>query len=237
MRRRQPTWSSCVWTASPTSTWRRSLAGRRLPAIVTCRPAWEGGRFDGSEDERHAVLDQALDCGAEYVDVEWRAGFDRDHHARARRASVVSSHDFTGVPADLDARVRAMRQTGAAVIKIAVTATRLADTLPLLEIAREGDAVVIGMGDGGSPDAPAGDALRLALDLCRRRRGARTDPRAPDAGAIPVPRRGPAHEAVRRGQPERDALAVAGDAQRRVCRGRYRRGVRAAPGRRTSTTS
>ena len=44
-----------------------------------------------------------------------------------------------------------MRATGAAVIKVAVTATRLSDTLPLLEIAKDGDAVVIGMGDAGVP--------------------------------------------------------------------------------------
>jgi 3-dehydroquinate dehydratase/shikimate dehydrogenase len=44
-----------------------------------------------------------------------------------------------------------MRQTGASLIKIAVTATRLSDALPLLDIARTGDAVVIAMGDAGIP--------------------------------------------------------------------------------------
>ncbi len=52
-----------------------ALAGRRLPAIVTCRPTWEGGRFDGSEEERRRILGEALARGAEYVDIEWRAGF------------------------------------------------------------------------------------------------------------------------------------------------------------------
>src|SRR5688572_15320318 len=127
-----------------------ALAGRRHPTIVTCRPTWEGGRFDGSEEDRQAILLQALNGGAEYVDVEWRAGF-TDLIARAPGRVVVSSHDFAGVPADLEGRARAMRQTGAAVIKIAVTAARLADTLPLLEIAREGNAVVIGMGAAGVP--------------------------------------------------------------------------------------
>ena len=31
-----------------------ALRGRRVPAVVTCRAAWEGGRFDGSEEERRA---------------------------------------------------------------------------------------------------------------------------------------------------------------------------------------
>ena len=51
----------------------RALHGRRVPAVVTCRAMWEGGRFDGTEDERRAILAGALDLGAEFVDVEWRA--------------------------------------------------------------------------------------------------------------------------------------------------------------------
>jgi 3-dehydroquinate dehydratase/shikimate dehydrogenase len=128
----------------------QALHGRRVPVIVTCRPRWEGGRFDGSEDERRRLLIAAFDGGAEYVDVEWRAEFADLIRAYPQRV-VVSSHDFSGVPDDLCSRARAMRATGGAVIKVAVTAARLADTLPLLDIAKGGDAVVIGMGDAGMP--------------------------------------------------------------------------------------
>lgn len=127
-----------------------ALHGRRRPAIVTVRPVWEGGRFDGSEDDRRMLLGRALDLGAEFIDVEWQAGF-TDLIARAPDRVIVSSHDFNGIPTDLEARVLAMRRTGAAVVKIAITPTRLTDTLPLMAIARDGDAVVIGMGDAGMP--------------------------------------------------------------------------------------
>ena len=127
-----------------------ALAGRRKPVIVTCRPTWEGGRFDGGEGAREVILRKALDLGAEYVDVEFKAGFDRLIAAHDERV-IVSSHDFTGVPDDLSSRVDAMRETGAAVIKVAFTSARLTDTLPLIDIAQEGDAVVIGMGDAGLP--------------------------------------------------------------------------------------
>ena len=50
-----------------------ALAGRRVPVVVTCRPTWEGGRFDGSEEKRAEILARAIDAGAEYVDIEWRA--------------------------------------------------------------------------------------------------------------------------------------------------------------------
>jgi len=133
------------------------LQGRRVPVVVTCRPTWEGGQFEGSEDSRSRILDRALEGGAEFVDVEWRAlsqstsaGFAEVIRRDPVRV-VVSSHDFDGVPADLDDRVRAMRSLGAGAIKVAVMASRLTDTLPLKRIAAEGDAIVIGMGEAGVP--------------------------------------------------------------------------------------
>src|SRR5262245_41975612 len=96
-----------------------ALQGRRVPAVVTCRPTWEGGRFDGSEEARAAILSRAIELGAEFVDVEWRAiaesnGVDFASLVRRDPARiVVSSHDFDRVPADLADRVRAMRSVGA----------------------------------------------------------------------------------------------------------------------------
>lgn len=129
-----------------------ALDGRTLPVIVTCRANWEGGGFRGSEDERQRILRRALDLGADYVDVEWRAGFD-DLLAEHGRRVVLSSHDFTGMPADLGDRARAMRSTGAAVVKIAVKASRLSDCITLLELSRtfgpDERAVLIAMGEAG----------------------------------------------------------------------------------------
>ncbi len=126
-----------------------ALAGRRQVAIVTCRAKWEGGQFEGSEEERHRLLGEALDFGAEYVDVEWRARFD-DLIARDRgRRIVLSSHDFAGMPGDLADRAHAMRATGVDVVKIAAKATRLSDCAALLGLADGGRSVLIAMGDAG----------------------------------------------------------------------------------------
>jgi len=124
------------------------LAGRSRPVVVTCRPRWEGGQFEGSEEERRTLLGRALELGAEFVDVEWRAQFD-DLVRRDPARVVLSSHDFTGVPTDLATQARAMRGTGAGTIKIAVMPARLSDTLPLIDIAASDPAVVVGMGDAG----------------------------------------------------------------------------------------
>jgi len=130
-----------------------ALADRRRPAIVTCRPAWEGGYFKGSEEERKKILLEALSLGAEFVDVEWRARFDDLIAQTGGRRIVLSAHDYHGVPIDLTARVHAMRSTGAEVIKIAATLTCLSDCMPLLDLgaqsSRQSGFVVIGMGQYG----------------------------------------------------------------------------------------
>jgi 3-dehydroquinate dehydratase/shikimate dehydrogenase len=130
-----------------------ALAGRRRPVIVTCRPAWEGGGFNGSEEARKRLLAEAFAHGAEYVDIEWRAHFDDLIAQVSGRRVVLSSHDFHGVPVDLKARIHAMRSTGAEVIKIAATMTSLSDCIQLLDIGaasgRPSGLVLIGMGDYG----------------------------------------------------------------------------------------
>ncbi len=128
-----------------------ALAGRRTPVIVTCRPAWEGGRFTGSEEERLRLLGEAIRLGAEYVDVEWRADRRSLPPVREGTRLVLSHHDFDGMPADLDDRLTAMQHERPPVLKITVTARRLRDLVTLLAAARrlDGPHVAIAMGAAG----------------------------------------------------------------------------------------
>jgi 3-dehydroquinate dehydratase/shikimate dehydrogenase len=132
-----------------------ALADRRIPVIVTCRPRWEGGSFAGSEEERKRILSDALNLGANYVDIEWRAGFDDLLARSGGRGVVISMHDFERVPQDLAAQVRAMRATGAEVVKVAVTPSRLTDLVTLLDLGGTGRVdggglVLIAMGSVGA---------------------------------------------------------------------------------------
>jgi 3-dehydroquinate dehydratase / shikimate dehydrogenase len=131
-----------------------ALQGRRTPVIATCRPVWEGGRFEGSEEERRRLLHDARRLGAEYIDVEWRAGFDDLVRAGSGRGVILSLHDFEAGPDDLERRYRAMRATGAEVVKLAIRVRALRELLPLLAIGRAAAAagepvVLVGMGDAG----------------------------------------------------------------------------------------
>jgi len=134
-----------------------ALEGRRRPVIVTCRAEWEGGYFKGSEEERRRILEEALAGGAEYVDIEARAGFAGDViRERRGRGLVLSSHIFGSMPDDLESRWAALRSSGAEIAKLAVEARSLSDTLRLMTLAAsaksgEGtqDHVLIAMGDMG----------------------------------------------------------------------------------------
>jgi 3-dehydroquinate dehydratase/shikimate dehydrogenase len=129
-----------------------AVHGRTKPVIVACHPSWEGGRFHGPEEVRKHHLTSALDAGAEWIDVEWRAGFADDLMTSGSERVILSNHIFDGVPADLEARYRAMRATGAAVVKIAVQPRRLSDLAPLFALGdaiRAERSVLLGMGPRG----------------------------------------------------------------------------------------
>ena len=133
-----------------------ALEGRRCPVIVTCRAAWEGGHFGGSEDERRRILEQAFTLGAEFVDVEARAAFADDFvGSRAGRRIVLSSHIFGACPADLEGRWHALCASAAEVVKLAVETRSLGETQRVMQLSgvamaddRRGH-VLIAMGDAG----------------------------------------------------------------------------------------
>ena len=134
-----------------------ALEGRRRPVVITCRPTWEGGFFTGSEESRQRILEEAIAAGAEFVDLEARAGFAADLlRSRRGRGVILSSHIFGAVPADLENRWMALQTSGAEVVKIAVEAHSLADTLRVMALAdlnKTADGapghVIIAMGEAG----------------------------------------------------------------------------------------
>jgi 3-dehydroquinate dehydratase/shikimate dehydrogenase len=130
-----------------------ALAGRRKPVIFTCRPKSDGGWFEGSEEERRAILSEALSLGAEYVDLEWMGSCADLVQKTGGRRIVFSHHDFNGVPADLPELAQAMLSSSAEVVKIAITPQRLTDCLILRAIGQQTRVPIalVAMGDAGIP--------------------------------------------------------------------------------------
>ncbi len=150
----------------------RLVAESPLPCIVTCRPTWEGGQYDGDDAARIALLERlgtAFGQGEHpprFIDIEL-ATFERsanlrqkvklavDHPEQVRdlkTSLILSAHDFAGRPADLSRRILKMRaEPAAAVHKIAYRARSLRDNLELFDLlaARDRPTIALGMGEFG----------------------------------------------------------------------------------------
>jgi 3-dehydroquinate dehydratase/shikimate dehydrogenase len=135
----------------------RLLADRPCPVVVTCRAVREGGQWHGTEDARLDVLRQAIDLGAEYVDVEADA-FDKIRQVQDRGQSrlIASRHDFAAMPADLPGLWRRLAETGADVVKLVGMARDASDVVPVVQVLAEADRPTIAIAMG-----PAGLASRV----------------------------------------------------------------------------
>ncbi len=141
-----------------------------LPCLITCRPDWEGGKYEGDDNDRAAVFEAACAGvnGPAYIDVELLA-FQRDpvfrqrilnlvdhpaqtHNTPPTTGLILSSHDFESRPIDLFQRIEAMAAAPACrVIKLAWRARSLRDNIEAFEIIteRHKPTIALCMGENG----------------------------------------------------------------------------------------
>ena len=136
---------------------RQLLRSTRRPALVTCRPQWEGGAFAGSEDERMAILSEAADLGAQYIDLEAKIGPRRVREFKKRHRGVrviVSQHHFGPDTPDPRRAFNALRKLNAFAVKLAFEST---DARDIAVVARflgyawrsKVRAIAVAMGEAG----------------------------------------------------------------------------------------
>ncbi len=113
----------------------------KVPLLFTCRPEWEGGEFSGSEEERLALLGEAVSNGAAYVDIELRTGEGLRQQlisdARANKVkTIVSWHDFktTASSQALRSIFQEQYRSGADIGKIVTMADNFQDVLRVLDL-------------------------------------------------------------------------------------------------------
>lgn len=141
----------------------------RSPVILTVRRTREGGKFDGSEQERHALLSRLADSPFAFVDLE--EDFDApevEARVTGRGGRVIRSmHDFTGVPADLARRVTGLAHHRGELPKAALLPKNAADLVRLIDASADlegAEKILLGMGDTGFPTRVL--APRLGSFLC-----------------------------------------------------------------------
>lgn len=128
-----------------------------LPTLVTYRPVWEGGQYEGDESKRQDALRLAMQLGAHYIDVELEVAHDFNSSILGKKPDnfkiIVSSHNFHNTPSaeaigNLVARIQA---TGADIAKIATTALDITDCARIFQITVHSQIPIIGivMGERG----------------------------------------------------------------------------------------
>jgi 3-dehydroquinate dehydratase/shikimate dehydrogenase len=115
------------------------------------RPA-DGGRWPGTEQERQMVLRQAVVSGViDWIDLETDIADTIRRFGSVKR--VVSYHNMTETPPDLDDIYEAMLKQDADVVKIAVLPRTPADLARIVAIQKRAPkpTVCFGMGEFGFP--------------------------------------------------------------------------------------
>jgi 3-dehydroquinate dehydratase type I len=149
-----------------------------LPVVVTCRP----GTFP--DKERAALLKEALELGAAFVDVETESGehylSDIRQKAESRQARlIVSYHNFERTPGleDLESVMIACYEKGAAIAKMATRISGRDDILNLLALYNlPGEKVILGMGPLGRILRVMGPYLGGAFTFASLEEGKETAP-------------------------------------------------------------
>jgi len=110
------------------------------PVIATNRLAGQGGgRWQGAEEERRRLLQEAMELGVDFLDVELAAdaAWRRDLWGRRGQTKIILSwHDYAGTPEAprLEAVMNEMLTTAADVLKVVTMARQPDDILRVLSL-------------------------------------------------------------------------------------------------------
>ena len=153
------------------------------PKIATLRPAWEGGRYDGSEKDRIQLLLEAAGRGFEYVDLEAKTpgGEKISEEIREKGSRVIASfHDYEETPHGerLKSILRLEEEIGD-LYKIVTTAKSYRDNLRILafqEYIQEGKGICFAMGLHGTPSRILSPLLGAPFTYASSSKGLRVAP-------------------------------------------------------------
>ena len=162
------------------------LGGIKKPAVATCMPVWEGGRFKGSEKQRMRVLSEASSF-SDYVSIELRTD-NSPRSALIKRAQekgvkvIVAYHDFEKTPAPGEIKKILVKEerTGADVGKIAFLAQDYGDVLRTMQVLLDKDrrmpVIALSMGDAGRVSRILGPLLGSYMTFASPSKGKEAAP-------------------------------------------------------------
>lgn len=130
---------------------KRLLLDRPSPVVITCRRQRDGGKWQGSEEQRMMLIRSAIAEGVEYIDLEDDIAAAVPRYGKTKR--IVSLHDYRKTPDNLEETHAHLASLDADIVKLATMANSCHDNLRMLELIRKSKTPTVGicMGDIGTP--------------------------------------------------------------------------------------
>ena len=154
----------------------RLISDRPGPVVITARRREDGGRWMKSEQERLMLLRSAIAAGVEYVDIEADIAAQIPRYGNTKR--IISYHDLSETPADLEDLHSAMAEEDADIVKIATMANSFADNMRMMRLVQKAKVPTIGicMGDTGTVTRLLANRLGSPFTYATFSRGKRMAP-------------------------------------------------------------
>jgi len=125
------------------------ISGCKKPVLISCRPPHEGGKFDGTEEERLALLRQAIIAGPDYVELDPVSAMKIPRFGKTQR--VVSFASLTRPLNDVEEAFEEATRCKADIVKFTWPTETLESAWPLLAVASQKRVLpVVGLGLGRS---------------------------------------------------------------------------------------
>jgi 3-dehydroquinate dehydratase/shikimate dehydrogenase len=125
------------------------LAHKPRPVVMSCRRTQDGGFWEGTEEERLAILRQCIVSKADYVEIELDVADNIRRFPPSQR--VISYTNLRETPADILEIYDEIRSKNPDVIKLVTLARTPEEAWPLVQILAKSSVptVVVGLGKPG----------------------------------------------------------------------------------------
>jgi 3-dehydroquinate dehydratase/shikimate dehydrogenase len=155
------------------------LAAKPKPVIMSCRRPQDGGHWDGTEEERLAVLRQCIISKADYVEIELDAADSVRPFPGSKR--VISYTNLDGTPADLADLYAFALTKHPDVIKLTTLARTPEEAWPLVQVLGRASVptVAVGLGKPGVMLAVLGKKIGAPWAYAALERGMEAYPGQP----------------------------------------------------------
>jgi 3-dehydroquinate dehydratase / shikimate dehydrogenase len=161
------------------------LQGIPKPIVIACRRTQDGGKFEGTDEERMLLLRQAIVAGPEYIELDLDVAAKVPRFGKTKR--LISVMSLSGPPDDLDAIFEEAATLKADAIKFAWPTPTFETAWPFIKLLSQKHALpVVGLGIGRASLALAliGRMLEAPWSYAALEKGLESVPGQPTVGDL-----------------------------------------------------